>query len=135
MKDSQKIYLRGNSERGDEVIRILKKLGGGNIKHYYGNNNFGYYYINPYGKINFASKKESIYPFLREFYKEISLPRWKPKNNETYYRITWIGEVAEDIWYGSRNDESGYKFGNVFKTRKEAELARDKIRNLLNNEQ
>ena len=69
---------------------------------------------------------------IKEFYKEIKLPKWKPKNNEYYYRITWIGKVAEDIWYGSRNDESGYKFGNCFKTIKEAESVRDKIKEILN---
>ena len=42
------------------------------------------------------------------------------------------GEVAEDIWYGSRNDESGYKFGNCFRTKKEAIKAKDKIKEILN---
>lgn len=94
MKDGQKVYIRGNSERGNEVIKTLKDLGGSNLYFYYGDDDTGYYYINPNGVIAYASTKESAaYPFLREFYKEIKLPRWKPKYKERYYRISWEGSV------------------------------------------
>lgn len=133
MKDNQKVYIRGNVKRGAEVIKILTDLGGRNSHSMDGKSTNAYYFINPNGIIvNTYSSGSEIFSYVKEFYKEIKLPKWKPKNNETYYRITWIGEVAEDIWYGSLNDESCYKFGNCFITKKEAEAARDKIKEILN---
>lgn len=133
MKEEQKIYIQGNQKRGDEIIKILIDLGGRNSHSMDGKNTNAYYFINPNGIIaNSYSCGDNVFSFVREFYKEVKLPKWKPKNNETYYRITWIGGVAEDIWYGSRNDESGYKFGNCFRTKEEAEVARDKIKEMLN---
>lgn len=38
-----------------------------------------------------------------------------------------------DIWYGRCFQEERYKFGNCFKTQEEAEAARDKIKEMLNN--
>ena len=76
-----------------------------------------------------------ICPYIKEFYKEIELPRWKPRLVDHYYYITTRGEVMEEVWYNIDTDNSRYEFGNCFKTRQEAEAARDKIRNLLNNEQ
>ena len=135
MKQNQRVYIKGNCKRGKEVIKFLEKLGGRNAYHFDGHNIDAYYFITPKGVIANSSPldKSGIFSYVKEFYKEIKLPRWKPKYNECYYRITWMGEVAEDIWYGSRNDESGYKFGNCFRTKKEAETARDKIKELLNN--
>ncbi len=133
MEDKQKVYIKGNPNRCDEIIKILENLGGRNLYCYLGDDNTGYYYINPNGVIVHASTKENIaYSFLREFYKEIKLPRWKPEYKEHYYRINWIGVVTEDIWYGSRNDELRYKFGNCFKTFEDAKSARDKIKEILN---
>ena len=31
MEDKQKVYIKGNIERGDEVIKYLEDLGGGTI--------------------------------------------------------------------------------------------------------
>lgn len=73
-----------------------------------------------------------VFPYIKEFYKEIRLPRWKPKYNERYYRITWMGTVVADKWYGFRNDELCYKFGNCFKTYEEAKEASRKIKEMLN---
>ena len=134
MKDEQKIYIKGNSKREKEVIKILTDLGGRNSHSMDGSNVNAYYFINPNGIINNSySCGDNVFSYVKEFYKEISLPRWKPKYNERYYRITWMGTVVEDVWYGSRNDESGYKFGNCFRTKEEALAARDKIKELLNN--
>lgn len=132
MEDKQRVYIKGDRNRGNEIIKLLEDLGGKNTYRYNGEDDNIYYYIAPDGVIKVVAYTYEIFPFIEEFYKEIKLPRWKPKNNEYYYRITWLGEVAEDIWYGSLNDESGYKFGNCFKTIEEAEVARDKIKNVLN---
>ena len=134
MNAEQRVYIKGNGSRGDEVIKILTYLGGHNMLSYNGKNEDAYYFINPDGIIDSVFLfRNGAFPFIKEFYKEIKLPRWKPKYNERYYRINWIGTVVEYIWYDSRNDESGYKFGNCFRTKEEAEAARDKIKNVLNN--
>ena len=133
MKEEQKIYIKGNLERGSEIIKMLIDFGGRNSHSLNGRCTNAYYFINPNGIIvnNYLSGSE-VFSYVKEFYKEIKLLKWKPKNNVCYYRINWIGEVAGDIWYGTCDDETGYQFGNVFKTRKEAELARDKIKEILN---
>lgn len=136
MKDEQKVYIKGDPSRGDEVIKTLEDLGDRNMGNFDGKSTNIYYLINPDEVIGAVSIFDTlILPFIKEFYKEISLPRWKPKYDESYYRITWMGTVVEDTWYGSRNDESCYKFGNCFKIRQEAEKASNKIKDLLNNEQ
>ena len=138
MKDYQKVYIRGIKNRGDEVIETLKKLGGINRKSLGGDDKYAYYYINPKGVIDYVYEHEYSpdYLLVKEFYKKIELSeikKQKPKYKEYYYRITWLGEVAKDIWYGSRNDESGYKFGNCFRTKKEAIKARDLVKSVLAN--
>ena len=81
MEDKQKVYIKGDTYRGEEVIKALENLGGINAEHYYGNDYSGYYYINHKGEIAYVStKKGEVYTFLQEFYKEIKLPdikKWK----------------------------------------------------------
>lgn len=133
MKDEQRVYIKGDSERGDEVIKILESLGGNNPECHTGNLEEALYYINPRGTIVCVFEYDySEYSLVKEFYKEIKLPRWKPKYNERYYSVSWLGRVMSNKWYGTCDDELSYQFGNIFKTCKEAELVRDKIKKLLN---
>lgn len=133
MKDSQKVYLRGNSERGDEVIRTLENLGGNNSLSLDGTKNDAYYFINPEGKIDATSIIGGIAcTFIKEFYKEIKLPRWKPKYKESYYRIDWKGSIVDDIWHDTEDERICYEFGNCFRTPEEARDASHKIEEMLN---
>ena len=76
MKDSWKVYIRGNEERPREVIKTLEDLGGINYNNLNGDYEDVYYYISPLGKIEFAVSVESkLLSFIKEFYKEIQLPR------------------------------------------------------------
>lgn len=132
MEDKQKVYIKGNFQRGDEVIKFLEDLGGRNIHSLDGQNSDNYYFITPEGVINnIAPLANSIFSFVKEFYTEIKLPRWKPKFKECFYRITWTGTVIKDICYSSRDFELCYKFGNCFRTFREAEATRDKIKEIL----
>ena len=131
MKEEWKVFARGNLDRGDEVIKTLEDLGGSNPNHYYGNDNTGYYYINPNGEIAYASTEGSTaYPFLREFYREIKLQKWKPNYEEIYYFIASNGIIVKTVWYNTQ--DLRYEFGNCFRTYEDAEIARDKIKELLN---
>lgn len=130
MKEKQKIYIKGDSERGDEVIKALTDLGGKNINDFAGNHSDTYYFINPNGYI--AISTPTLLPYIKEFYKEIKLPRWKPKYKERYYRINWRGAVVDDIWHDTQDEEICYEFGNCFKTYDEAKAASYKIQEILN---
>ena len=134
MKDKQKVYIQGNPERGNEVIKTLEKLGGKNIYHLSGVRDDTYYYINPTGAIdNTCIVGNTLCTFLREFYKEIKLPkRWKPEYRELYYYVNSAGIVMNSIWFNSDGDTLLYEFGNCYRTKKEAEAARDKIKEMLN---
>lgn len=125
MRDSQKVYIKGDSSRGDEVIKTLIGLGGINLNNLDGKGEDTYYYISPLGIIiGVAFYEKNMMSILKEFYKEIKLPRWKPKYKERYYRINWRGAVVVDIWYDTQDEEICYEFGNCFETYDKAKAAR-----------
>lgn len=72
----------------------------------------------------------TAYPFLREFYREIKLQKWKPNYEEIYYFIASNGIIVKTVWYNTQ--DLRYEFGNCFRTYEDAEIARDKIKELLN---
>lgn len=129
MKDSQKVYIRGIKNRGDEVIETLKKLGGINRKSLGGDDKYAYYYINPKGVIDYVYEHEYSpdYLLVKEFYKKIELSeikKQKPKYKESYYRISWEGRVVDDTWTDTQDEKICYEFGNCFKTYDEAKKSK-----------
>lgn len=134
MKQNQKVYIKGNLNRGNEVIKLLKDLGGLNFNDCDGHNSGAYYFIGPNGVITNDVPSGTIFSYVKEFYKEIKLPRWKPQCREQYFFISKEGLVVGDTWRDLISDNFCYEFGNCFRTYDEANAARDKIRNLLNNE-
>ena len=50
---------------------------------------------------------------------------WKPKKGDTYYSISYYGQIRDNI-YTSNIFSEHYKLGNCFKTREEAEFALEK---------
>lgn len=77
MKNKWKVFIKGNLDRGDEVIKSLTDLGANNPNNYYGKDSNGYYYINPNGEIAYAFSERHL---LHDFYTEIKLPeikKWK----------------------------------------------------------
>ena len=132
MKDEQRVYIKGNHKRGAEIIKTLTDLGGKNIYRYNGENDNVYYYIAPNGVIRVVAPTYEASSFVKEFYKEIKLPRWKPKHGDYYYFINYKGMAMRNTWFNSVNEYTMYEFGNCFKTFEEAELARDKIKEILN---
>jgi len=136
MKDEQKVYIRGNAKRYKEVIKTLTDLGGHiSYSFYDGKNENVYYFIGPDGEISSVSKEEStLYSFIKEFYKEITLSKLKPKVGSAYFCINTFGKVVVKEWEDSEDDNLLYKFGNCFITDNEAEKVRSKIFNMLNYE-
>lgn len=132
MEDKQKVYIKGDSKRGKEVIKLLTDLGASNPNHYYGSDT-GFYYINSNGEIAYTSTKRSaVYSLLRESYKKIELPRGMPQYRDSYFYINTDGLIVEEIWYNKQIDKSRYEFGNCFVGIDEAKMVRDKIRKMLN---
>ena len=133
MKQNQRVYIKGDPKRGAEVIKFLENLGGYNSYHLDGHNSNNYYFIDPIDEtINNIGAPSLVFSFVKEFYKEIKLPRWKPKYNELYYSVSWSGRIMSDKWYGTWDEELSYQFGNCFRTKKEAIKAKDKIKEMLN---
>lgn len=132
MEDKQKVYIKGSAERGNEVIKFLENLGGYNCYSLDGHKSNNYYFIAPDGTIQSTTyPASSIFSFVKEFYKEIDLPRWKPEYAKRFFYINPTGIVGVNVWYGTNVNESYYEFGNCFKTFEEAKEARDKIEELL----
>lgn len=50
---------------------------------------------------------------------------WKPNEGDTYYCISYCGQVNNNIYMPTVSSEH-YKLGNCFKTREEAEFALEK---------
>ena len=133
MKDSQKVYIRGDANRSREVIKTLEDLGGINYNNLNGSYEDLYYYISPLGRIeNVANYEHVLLSFIKEFYKEIKLPRWKPKYKEHFYYFTSTGLISQGIWDNSPINDLYYEFGNCFKTFEEAKEASRKIEEMLN---
>ena len=72
-----------------------------------------------------------VFSFIEEFYKEINLPKWKPRYKEHYYRINWMGAIVDDIWHDTQDEEICCEFGNCFEAYDKAKTARDKIKEML----
>ena len=133
MKDEQKVYIKGDSKRGAEIIKLLKNLGGRNCYNCKGDAEKNIYYINPLGDISCVMECQySEWLLVKEFYKEIKLPKWKPKNDETYYYFTDMESVMVGKWKNNPTDSWRYDFGNCFKSYEEAKEAINKIKNVLN---
>lgn len=77
MKDSQKVYIKGVPDRGEEVIKALTDLGGktnnlnGSIKDWI-------YFIDHDDSINFAHLSSETAKIIMNNYKEVKLPeKWR----------------------------------------------------------
>lgn len=131
MKEEQKVYIKGNPNRGAEVIKLLEDLGGYNSYSLDGHNSNNYYFIAPDGIINNINVSSLVFSFVKAFYKEIKLQEWKPEFDDNWYFINANGEVIKGAWNNNQIDNSCLEFGNCFSTFKEAEAARDKIKKIL----
>jgi len=66
-----KVYIRGNSERGFDVIKELVKLGANNAHDHYGDICFNYYYIDSENNIRAV---EDVNLLKSSGYREVLLP-------------------------------------------------------------
>ena len=53
---------------------------------------------------------------------------WKPKKGEVYYYINDCNVSIADFWNNVYVDKDRWKIGNIFKTEKEADFAKEKAK-------
>ena len=100
-----RVWIRGNKERGEEVIKTLTDLGGINTYSCAGRSNDIYFIDQEEGKneINRVYDNTPLGRLIINFYKEIKLP-WKPKDKELVW--AWNDEslfMRTLILYDSKN--------------------------------
>lgn len=134
MKEELRIYTKGSASRGDEIIMFLEDLGGRNSNALHGYDIDAYYFINPKGIISkiYPTDDTGVFTYIKEFYKEIGIPRWKPKYKGFFYYFNVLGKVLRNTWYDDDDENSAYEFGNCFNTYDKAKAAKDKIKEILN---
>ena len=70
----KEVFIRGNDERGSEVIKMLEDLGGVNRSCLIYIDDDFLYYINKYNHIDNASLKSNMGIIIQECFKELYLP-------------------------------------------------------------
>ena len=114
----KKVFIRGNKERGSEVIKMLKALGGVNSLCLTGTDDNILYYINTYNNIDHALLESKVGILIQEYFKELHLPEpnkelpntweeWVEQNKKIYseYYMAADSEVY-NIKEGERNINS-----------------------------
>lgn len=66
--------------------------------------------------------------------KPVEQRRWKPEVAEKYYFICDDAKISWDRWDNTNEDKRRYRFGNCFRTRREAVAGRRRIEQALKNE-
>ena len=91
----KKVFIRGNEERGSEVIKILKDLGGVNNLCLTGTDDDILYYINTYNNIDHALLESKVGIIIQECFEELHFPEptkelpntweeWVEQNKKVY---------------------------------------------------
>ena len=91
--ENMRVWIRGNRERGEEVIKALTDLGAKNIINQSGDQEEFVYFITIKGLIDIVSVGSDEASWVSILYKEINLP-WKPKDKE----LVWCWNAS--IPYG-----------------------------------
>ena len=91
----KKVFIRGNNERGSEVIKMLKVLGGVNNLCLKGADDGILYYIDTYNNIDHALLESKVGIIIQECFEELHLPgsnkglpntweEWVEQNKKVY---------------------------------------------------
>ncbi len=91
--ENMRVWIRGNKERGKDVIKMLTDLGAENPSNYLGDDVNTIYSIDKYNQVNWLDIHSNTASLIANFYKEINLP-WKPKDKE----LVWCWNAS--IPYG-----------------------------------
>ena len=70
----KKVFIRGNNERGSEVIKMLEDLGGVNNSAHEGAFENNLYYVNTDSQIDFVAPTSELGTIIQECFEELHLP-------------------------------------------------------------
>lgn len=87
-------------------------------------------YMNKIDEITYKAKSE-IEKATEEYYRELkerNTSHLIPVEEERYWWIDTEGYIDWASWYGCTDDEGRLSIGNVFKTEKEAEFERERLK-------
>lgn len=90
----KKVFIRGNSERGSEVIKMLEDLGGVNSSCLKGKGELRLYYVNKDNQIKYVLPESESGIIIQECFKELYLPKKKKLPNSWE---EWIEQNPLDI--------------------------------------
>ena len=70
----KKVFIRGNNERGLEVIKMLENLGGVNNSAHEGAYESNLYYVNTENQIDYVESTSELGTIIQECFEELHLP-------------------------------------------------------------
>ena len=96
----KKVFVRGNKERGSEVIKMLKDLGGINGDYcVHGTCENNLYYIKNDNNIDFASLDSELGTLIQECFEELHLPEPIKKLPNTWEEWVEQNPMVKDEYY------------------------------------
>lgn len=95
-----KKYIKGNDQRGAEVIKALEKLGGKNKTNFSGGFSNCFYYINEDNIIDLFNESSISGKLMQEFFEEIKLP----EPSEPNFNVV-IKEPKQIYWFRATEDD------------------------------
>ena len=114
MDSNKKVWIRGNSKRGKEVIKMLTDLGATNPKGYEGRCEGNVYFIGKFNNISSIYDSENEFPkMIKEEYKELTLPK-KEYHFEPFDKVL-VREYNDDKWRAALFSHYG-KVNNLYHT-------------------
>lgn len=130
-KNYKPVYIHG-TKSGKGVIEALETLGGKNKKKLSGIDEDSIYYIDPEDNtIHLVTEYSDFGKYIIATAKELKPFRWRAERTEAYYTLDSTLDVIESTEYGDRYDDGRYNSGNYYRTRKDAEKAAKKIKEVL----
>lgn len=91
-----KKYIKGNAERGAEVIKALEELGGVNCGNHKGIRTDCFYYIKENGIIDLVQDFTSLGKVIQECFEEIKLPEQHNVVIKEPKQIYWFRATEDD---------------------------------------
>ena len=99
----KKVFIRGNKERGSEVIKMLEDLGGVNSLYCAGARETLLYYINKDNHIDSVSFRGELGTIILECFEELHLPDSTKKLPNTWEKWVELNSKVADEYFVADN--------------------------------
>ena len=95
----KKVFIRGNKERGSEVIKMLEDLGGVNSLYCAGARETLLYYINKHNHIDSVSFRGELGTIIQECFEELYLPESIKELPNTWEKWVELNSKVADEYF------------------------------------